>query len=232
MASRRRNNDGGETTRAAILDATETIMLEEGYAAVSSRRIAERAGLKSQLVHYHYGTMDDLFLALVYRVEARHFSRYAKVFSARNSLRALWNMFTDASGTELMLELTALAGHRKAVEKEIARCIERARGIEIAVVSEALSDLGIASEDLPPTALAVILAGASRTFITERAIGVSTGHADTMAFIEDILTNLAASVAAARPATAAPNLGSAKKLDQPRKRRSPRIASASDARRR
>ena len=38
-------------------------MLEEGYAAVTSRRVAAQAGLKPQLVHYYFRTMDDLFLA-------------------------------------------------------------------------------------------------------------------------------------------------------------------------
>src|SRR5262249_22294781 len=52
MALERRNSEESSGTRNAILDATEAIMREEGYAAVSSRRVAEKAGLKSQLVHY------------------------------------------------------------------------------------------------------------------------------------------------------------------------------------
>ena len=39
-------------------------MLEEGYAAVTSRRVAAKANLKPQLVHYYFRTMDDLFLAI------------------------------------------------------------------------------------------------------------------------------------------------------------------------
>jgi TetR/AcrR family transcriptional regulator len=53
--------------RDAILDATESIMVEEGYAAVTSRRVAERAGLKSKLVHYYFRTMEDLFVAVYER---------------------------------------------------------------------------------------------------------------------------------------------------------------------
>jgi TetR/AcrR family transcriptional regulator len=192
-SKRRKINDGGTSTRTAILNATEAVMREEGYAAVTSRRIAESAELKSQLVHYHFGTMDDLFLALLNRVEESHFSRYAKVFSSRNPLRALWDLFVEPSGTELMMEFTALAGHRKAVRKEIARCIERARRIEVAVVSEVLSGLNIERVTLPPTALAVLLAGASRAFVIERAIGVSTGHDETIAFIKQLLETLPAS---------------------------------------
>ena len=42
-------------------------MRDEGYAAVTSRRVAEQAGLKPQLVHYYFRTMDDLFLEMFRR---------------------------------------------------------------------------------------------------------------------------------------------------------------------
>jgi AcrR family transcriptional regulator len=56
MVSNRRIGAEDSKSRAALLDATERIMLEEGYAAVSSRRVAERADLKPQLVHYYFRT--------------------------------------------------------------------------------------------------------------------------------------------------------------------------------
>ena len=42
--------------RTRLLDATERIMLTDGYAAVTSRRVEAEAGLK---LHYHFGTLDD-----------------------------------------------------------------------------------------------------------------------------------------------------------------------------
>ena len=52
-------------TRSSLLNAAESLMRESGYAAVTSRRLAAKAGLKPQLVHYYFRTMDDLFLASV-----------------------------------------------------------------------------------------------------------------------------------------------------------------------
>src|SRR5690349_20615746 len=45
--------------------ATAQIMLEEGYAASTSRRVAAKAGVKPALVHYYFPSMDDLFLAVL-----------------------------------------------------------------------------------------------------------------------------------------------------------------------
>ena len=52
-------------------------MLEEGYAAVTSRRVGREAGISSQLVHYYFRTMDDLFLEVFRRRAEEGFGRFA-----------------------------------------------------------------------------------------------------------------------------------------------------------
>ncbi|MDT5336021.1 MAG: hypothetical protein QOD90_1526, partial [Mycobacterium sp.] len=56
MASDRRIGAPDAKNRGVLLDAAEQLMIEDGYAAVTSRRVAERAGLKPQLVHYYFRT--------------------------------------------------------------------------------------------------------------------------------------------------------------------------------
>ena len=63
-------------TRAQLLDAAERLLLEEGYAAVTSRRVAAKAGLKPQLVHYYFRTMDDLFVAVFRRRADENLARF------------------------------------------------------------------------------------------------------------------------------------------------------------
>ena len=60
-----------DTTRALILDATEKLMVEEGYAAVSSRRIAQELGINAATIHYYYPATDDVFIALHQRMTQR-----------------------------------------------------------------------------------------------------------------------------------------------------------------
>jgi AcrR family transcriptional regulator len=64
-------------TGTALLHAAEQLMLEEGYAAVSSRRVAARAGTNAALVYCYFDTMDDLFLAVLRR-QAQLISRAAR----------------------------------------------------------------------------------------------------------------------------------------------------------
>ena len=67
MASARRIGAPDAKNRVVLLDAAEQLLLEEGYAAVTSRRVAERAGLKPQLVHYYFRAMDDMFIEVFRR---------------------------------------------------------------------------------------------------------------------------------------------------------------------
>ena len=67
MASARRIGAPDAKNRGVLLDAAEELLLQEGYAAVTSRRVADAAGLKPQLVHYYFRTMEDLFLEVFRR---------------------------------------------------------------------------------------------------------------------------------------------------------------------
>ena len=174
-------------TQEAILDATELIMREEGYAAVSSRRVAERAGLKSQLVHYHFGKMDDLFLALFRRAEEQHFARYLKLMKARNPLHELWKLSTDRAGMGLIFEFMALANHREIIQKEIARSTIQTRGMQVAMLAPVLEESGISPEECSASVLSVLMSGAALQLVTEESIGVTTAHSETVAFVEGLI---------------------------------------------
>src|SRR5262245_45260655 len=81
--------------RTVLLDAAEQLMREEGYAAVTSRRVADRAGLKPQLVHYYFRTMDELFLELFQRRADRMLHYHQLALQTRQPLWALWELNTD-----------------------------------------------------------------------------------------------------------------------------------------
>ena len=69
----------------------ERLLLEEGYAAVTSRRVAAKAGLKPQLVHYYFRTMDDLFLEVFRRRAEEGFAQFERAIADEPSLRTIWS---------------------------------------------------------------------------------------------------------------------------------------------
>ena len=126
-SSPRRLGAEDSKTRAQLLDAAEQLMLEEGYAAVTSRRVAAKAGIKPQLVHYYFRTMDDLFLEVFRRRAEQSVARSSRAMAADRSLRTLWQFGADLGGATFNIEFVALANHRKAIRDEIASYAERFR---------------------------------------------------------------------------------------------------------
>ena len=167
-------------------------MVEEGYAAVTSRRVAEKAGLKSQLVHYYFGTMDDLFVAVYERSEKEFLRRHLEAVSSDNPLRALWDLCVHPKRTRLAQELIALSNRRESMRKITARVLEQTHSINAAFITRYLQEAEVDLDEYPPIVISYIINGLSRSLINEQSMGVSLGHAEVLAFAERWLSRLEA----------------------------------------
>ena len=180
--------------RAAILDATEEIMVEAGYAAVSSRKVERRAGLRSQLVHYYFRTMDDLFAAVWQRYDDRFLENQARVLASDRPLTALWERSIDPETTTLRHEFIALANHRKTIRDLVARSTKRIFNMQVAAISELFERHGIKPKDFSPVVLVQLFSFVSRSLITQRNLGLSEDQAEIVKFIDQTIANIEASM--------------------------------------
>ncbi len=177
-------------TRARLVDAAEQLLLEEGYAAVTSRRVGAKAGLKPQLVHYYFRTMDDLFTEVFRRRAEENLARFERVISAEASLRTLWELNADPRGAAFTVEFVALANHRKAIRAEIARYAERFRAAQLQAMAHALETDGVTADRLPPAVALLLMTGLSQVLSLERGLGVTAGHDDAAEFVTRFIDEL------------------------------------------
>src|SRR6516164_20223 len=167
-ASPRRLGAPDAKNRTALLDAAEALMLEEGYAAVTSRRVAAQAGLKPQLVHYYFRTMDDLFLALYRRRAEQGRERQTRALASDQPLWALWDLSRDPRGTALTMEFVALANHRKEIRAEFAASAEKYRTEQERGWAVVLGRYGLRAGHPPPVVLSVLLTGVPQVLVIEK----------------------------------------------------------------
>lgn len=81
---------GGPSTRERILAAARDQAVEEGFAAFTMERVAERAGVSRMTVYYQFGSKQELLEALFDEVAGRsRMDRLTEVFSQRDPLEAL-----------------------------------------------------------------------------------------------------------------------------------------------
>ena len=186
----RRIGAADSKTRAQLLDAAEQLLVESGYAAVTSRRLAARAGLKPQLVHYYFRTMDDLFIEVFQRRADANLARFERAVAEDGSLQALWRLNADTRAAAFTIEFVALANHRKSIRAAVATYAERFRAAQMEAIAAALSAAGIDDDQLPPVVGQVLLTGVAQVLALEEGLGVTTGHDATVAFIEQTISRL------------------------------------------
>lgn len=170
-----------------LVDATSQIMVEEGYAAATSRRVAAKAGVKPALVHYYFPTMDDLYLAVFRGGAAVYLDHQRKALASDRPLHAFWDTLTAPKDTRLLLEFMGLANHRKEIRAEIAAWSERWREMQITALNFIVREHGLDTDEFPPAALAVVIAAIGRTLILEEGLGTSGGHQEAVALVSRFL---------------------------------------------
>ena len=82
-------------TRAQILTAAKRALLESGYARLSTRRVAEAAGVPLSQIHYHFGSRQNLVLAVLDEENTRLLERQARLFGAELPVWRQWELACD-----------------------------------------------------------------------------------------------------------------------------------------
>jgi AcrR family transcriptional regulator len=194
MASERRMGSEASETRERLLDAAEELLRAEGHGAVTVRRVAEKAGLKRQLVHYYFRSMEELFGEVLRRAQDRHFARLAEALKAPNPIRALWNAVFLREAVLLEIHTLPLANEFESIRTSIAEFMTRSRRLQVETLRSFLGDGR--SADLSPEAAAIFLRGVAREMAVEINLGVTEGHAEAMAVLESYLQRFDANLEA------------------------------------
>ena len=129
-----------------FLDAAERLLISVGYANISTRRLAEEAGANHGLVHYYFGSMEQLFVRVLERFTARLIARQRAMYAADVPFIEKWRTamgFLDQDlengYQKVWLELQALAWNRPELKERLVPIHEQWRQ----VLREAISAAGL-----------------------------------------------------------------------------------------
>jgi AcrR family transcriptional regulator len=82
-------------TRASILAAARSRLLAGGYANLSTRAVAEEAEVPLSQIHYHFGSRQQLILAILEAENARLLERQRRMFTGPEPLWKQWDRACD-----------------------------------------------------------------------------------------------------------------------------------------
>lgn len=196
MVSARRLGSEQSATRDMIIKAAVGVLQDEGATKLTAARVAEKAGVKAHMVHYYFRTMEDLVTALVRTHGQAGLKNTARAIASDEPLRALWELETAYKWGAAAMEFSALASHSPTAQDELKRYIEEIRSVQAEALARHFELRGVECP-FPPLAITVIIASIARQLVRERAVGVTLGHTETTAVVDEFL----ASISRPRPPT-------------------------------
>ncbi|WP_430867244.1 TetR/AcrR family transcriptional regulator [Demequina aurantiaca] len=191
-------------TATAILDAARGALLETGYASLSTRKVAERAGVPLSQIHYHFGSKENLVLELLDTENAKLVGRQAAMYAGDEPLAVQWVRACDyldddlASGYVRILHELLAAGLSHEVIGKRVRAMLDAWG---AVLTEAFASHEARGVDFSPFTVPQLAALASASFLGAEAI-ILAGQEDDTLPVRDALRAVGALIATAEAAAA------------------------------
>ena len=183
----------------AFLDAAERLLISVGYAGVSARRLAEEAGANHGLIHYYFGSMEQLLVQVLERFTQRLIERQRAMYAADAPFLEKWRTavgYLDddlASGYQkIWFELQALGWNHPELRERLARIHSQWRETLTQAFTEALADYHLDTERFPLDAIVALVVTFNEGIILERLGGVTEGQAELLAMIDRWLVSLEA----------------------------------------
>jgi AcrR family transcriptional regulator len=82
-------------TPERILSAARECLLAEGYSSMTTRRVADAAGVPLSQIHYHFGSKEELILSLLRSENEGLLERQAEMFGRDLPLWKRWDIACD-----------------------------------------------------------------------------------------------------------------------------------------
>lgn len=182
MVVKRRMGPQNSASRDLIFDAVERVLQQEGYIALTARRVAEEAGFNHQTVYYYFETMEELILGTFRRRTERSLKRFEAALATDQPLHAIWALSSDPSNGRLNVEFNALAMRNEALRSEIVTYLDDVRAMQEVALAPLLAERGL-PEAVKPVIPAMLILFVANFLDREAALGVTKGHADMQAFV-------------------------------------------------
>ena len=184
----------------ALMDAAERLLFEVGYAGVTTRRVAEEAGVKHGLVHYYFGSMEELLTQTLERFVEQLAEPLEALYADPNLTFAdkwrvgaqFWLTEPTARFPKILLELLAMGWNMPGLQPRLAEVHGRFRAIFEHYFSRAMRDYGLDESEYPLKAIVAAVTSFQLGLIVEGLSGVEEGHAELLAWIQQWLDALEA----------------------------------------
>jgi AcrR family transcriptional regulator len=186
-----------EANVEAFLDAAERLLVREGAGGISTRQLALEAGQNHGLVHYYFGSVDELLLQTLERFTGRVLDRQRAMYGTEAAFIEKWRTAIAyieedlaAGYPKVWAELEALAWNKPELRERLQVVDDRWRSLLRDALAEAIEEYGLEDPFLSAEAWATLVMQFNKGLLMERLLGFDRGHAELLAAIDGWLVAL------------------------------------------
>jgi AcrR family transcriptional regulator len=178
-----------QATEDTFLDAAERLLVDVGYAGITTRRVAEEAGANKGLVHYYFGSMENLLVRVLERFTERLITRQRAMYAADVPFVEKWRQAMryldhDREYQKVWYELQAIAWSRPELRERVTLVDDAWRAVLRDALAEPRERYGI---EMPLEALVALVITFNKGIMLERLSGIETGQAELLDWIDQWL---------------------------------------------
>jgi AcrR family transcriptional regulator len=185
---------GREEATLALLDAAERMLVSDGYARITTRRVAAEAGVNHGLVHYYFGSMEELLLQVLGRFTGRLVARQREMYEADLPFIEKWRAAMRyleedlrAGYPKVWLELQAMSWNNPQLRERVVAVDEEWRSTLRTAFDRALREYGLDRDDFPLEAVVSLVITFNKGIELEQLAGIRSGHEELLAWIDEWL---------------------------------------------
>ena len=177
---RRMGSSSSEVYRKLVQTAV-AIIGNEGCQAITASRLAKELGLTRHIVHYYFGTIEDVFIGVIKHVHSVNMSFYQNVLKGVNPfIFILHECGLDAPST---FEYIAMSRRSVRINIELKKCAREYQDLFTCAIKDHIDERGIQS-NVSANAIGLILVGIAQTLSGTAAIGLVDYHGEIIAIVE------------------------------------------------
>lgn len=196
----RQVSEARQQATVAMMDAAEHLLYEVGYAGVTTRAVAEAAGVNHGLVHYYFGSMEELLTQTLERfVDQLAGALQALYEDSSLSFAEKWRLGSQfwveeptSRFPKILLELLAMGWNMPTLRTRLTEVHARFRSIFERHFGRAIRDYGLDEGQFPLKVVVAAVTSYQLGLIVEGLSGVEEGHKELVDWIQRWIDDLEA----------------------------------------
>jgi len=190
--AQRQISDARQQATVALMDAAEGLLYEVGYAGVTTRAVAEAAGINHGLVHYYFGSMEELLTQTLERFVEQLALALETLYADPNlSFAEKWRLGSQfwvdeptSRFPKILLELLAMGWNMPTLRARLTEVHAQFRAIFEHHFGQALRDYDLDESQFPLKVIVAAVTSFQLGLIVEGLSGVEEGHQDLLDWIQ------------------------------------------------